>query len=141
MTDIPQFGEPTTGYKDRPSAYAVAIHDGKILVMIVNGHRYFLPGGGIDGGETAEQAVVREVKEESGYRVVSLKEIGKANQFLIDKKAGPLNKLGTFFLITVDLTDVGHGQEADHVPAWVSPEDFFASRAHAFSRWAVRQVL
>lgn len=32
---------------------------------------WVLPGGGIDDGETAEKAAVREVQEETGYRVSS----------------------------------------------------------------------
>ncbi len=49
----------------RPSAYGIVIKDGKLLVSPqFNG--YDLPGGGIDLGETPEQAVIREIKEETG---------------------------------------------------------------------------
>ncbi len=48
-------------------ASAVIIKDGKILLMrrIKNGQEYFVfPGGGVKEGETPEQALLREVKEE-----------------------------------------------------------------------------
>jgi 8-oxo-dGTP diphosphatase len=57
---------------DRPRACAAVIHDDMILMVNhQNGpHNYWtLPGGGVNDGETFEQAVVREVKEESGLDV------------------------------------------------------------------------
>lgn len=52
----------------RPSAYAIVIKDGKLLVS-PQFKGYDLPGGGIDLGETPEQASVRETKEETGLDV------------------------------------------------------------------------
>ena len=49
----------------RPSAYGVVIHDGKILLVNVDG-KYHLPGGGIDLGEDPKEALLREIKEETG---------------------------------------------------------------------------
>jgi 8-oxo-dGTP pyrophosphatase MutT (NUDIX family) len=52
----------------RPSAYAVVIKAGTLLLTPqLNG--YDLPGGGLEFGEMPEQAVVREVKEETGIDV------------------------------------------------------------------------
>ncbi|WP_238147954.1 NUDIX hydrolase [Rothia halotolerans] len=59
----------------RPAAYAVIIEQGSILLTHWTGERHperaawTLPGGGMEVGETPEQAAVREVYEESGYRV------------------------------------------------------------------------
>jgi len=53
----------------RPSVYGVVIHDGKILLSPQFKKGYDLPGGGVDLGENLEDAVAREVKEETGIDV------------------------------------------------------------------------
>jgi len=57
-------------YKIRVSSRAIIINDDKILLICFgNGLYYNFPGGGIEKNETAKQAVVREVLEESGLSV------------------------------------------------------------------------
>ena len=52
----------------RIRAVAIIINDRKVLLMhrINNGKEYHVfPGGGVENGETVEQAVLREVREET----------------------------------------------------------------------------
>ncbi len=63
----------------RPSARAVILKDGKVLLNYVSKYEcYEFPGGGIEAGETPEQALRREVAEETGRIVVpeSVREFG-----------------------------------------------------------------
>ena len=63
----------------RPSARAVILKDGKVLLNYVAKYGcYEFPGGGIEPGETPESAVQREVKEETGRIVIpeSVREFG-----------------------------------------------------------------
>lgn len=56
----------------RVRAVAILIEDSQVAVIERHraGRHYFsFPGGGVDAGETVEQAVVREVEEELGLRV------------------------------------------------------------------------
>lgn len=60
----------------RPAAYALIIEDGRILLSHWVGSPannasggWTLPGGGMDPGEQPEQSAIREVFEETGYRV------------------------------------------------------------------------
>lgn len=94
MRNIPQFGNLLTNAKDRPGAYAVISNDLKRILIVIAKNRYHLPGGGIDAGEDPQQAVAREIQEETGYSIEGLQALGQANQFLDTKDLGPINKLG-----------------------------------------------
>jgi ADP-ribose pyrophosphatase YjhB (NUDIX family) len=57
-------------------------NEGKLKVAIVsvrNGEYFKIPGGGIETGETQEQAAIREAKEETGCDVNLIKEIGRSS--------------------------------------------------------------
>lgn len=143
MSDTaPQFGvRPSQPYRDRPGAYVVVFdEENKLLVMEVNGV-YHLPGGGIAEGETAEEAVGREVYEEAGCTLGRLVLIGKANQFIAETTIGLLNKLGTFFRSTVVHIEPHQAGEPDHQPRWIDAETYLHSAAPDFQKWAVRKAL
>jgi 8-oxo-dGTP pyrophosphatase MutT (NUDIX family) len=56
----------------RHTGRAIVIHDGRLLLMERwrDGLHYFsIPGGGIESGESAEQAAVRELYEETSLTV------------------------------------------------------------------------
>ena len=60
----------------RPAA--IMIKDNKLLVVKTRRHGeeyYLLPGGGIEHGETIEEALKREVLEETGFIVEILKPV------------------------------------------------------------------
>ncbi len=56
----------------RPAVYGVIIQDGKILLS-KQWEGYDFPGGAIELGESTADALIREVKEETGLKV----EVGK----------------------------------------------------------------
>ncbi|WP_446664936.1 NUDIX domain-containing protein [Flexivirga sp. B27] len=63
-----------TEYDTRLAAYAVIVRDDAILLSWFNGTTrgkagWTLPGGGVEFDESIEDAVVRELFEETGYRV------------------------------------------------------------------------
>lgn len=74
----PQQAEPTAAPTPRPAARAVVVdtRDRLLLVRFVDPSRgaswWATPGGGLEPGETHEQAVRREVAEETGLHDVEV---------------------------------------------------------------------
>lgn len=72
---------PSWPHSTRPSVRGIIMRAGK-LALVHNGKfdYYMFPGGGIEEGESHEEALIREVKEESGLVVIpeSIKEYGSA---------------------------------------------------------------
>ena len=59
------------------AVHAFCFCDGKLVVVYAAEKGYWAPpGGGIELGETYEEAVIREVKEETNMKVLSQKFIG-----------------------------------------------------------------
>jgi len=54
----------------RPAVYGIIVNDGKVLLMrLLRTGKYHPPGGGIDLGERVEDALRREIREETGIEV------------------------------------------------------------------------
>lgn len=65
----------------RPSAYAIVRNEADLLVVRdEQSGKYYLPGGGLEPGETLAEAVIRETKEETGIEV----EVGECVHFQED---------------------------------------------------------
>ena len=61
---------PKKKLKFRASVYALVVNRGKILLLNMRTtNKYFFPGGGIEVGEKAEEALKREVLEEAGIKI------------------------------------------------------------------------
>lgn len=63
----------------RPSVRAIIIKDGKLALVQSVMYNYFkFPGGGLEKGETNEDALIRETLEEAGLQVIpeSIREYG-----------------------------------------------------------------
>ena len=66
--DWNKFKVPAEKFLIRPSVYGVIVRGNKVLLS-PQWDGYDFPGGGIKKGETIEEALIREVWEETGYNV------------------------------------------------------------------------
>lgn len=75
-----QYDVPVDELNIRVGVYAVIIENGKIL-LTRQWDGYSLIGGGVEKGETIEESIVREVKEETGLTIMPDKIIHQATTF------------------------------------------------------------
>ena len=138
----PQFGKPEPGrdYPDRPAAFVVAERDGKIAVVAVAARNrgLDLPGGGLDPGEPAAAAAVRECAEETGLRVaLEAEPFACADQFSINQADASHNARGQFFAGRVLAEDPGLKVEEDHTLVWMDPQEALVRLYRDAHAWAV----
>ncbi|MEZ5357728.1 MAG: NUDIX domain-containing protein [Candidatus Zixiibacteriota bacterium] len=134
-----QFGTPTPAnkYIDRPSAYGVVFNARDYIFCVEHHGRYFLPGGGIDDGENAKEALAREFIEETGFAVRIGEIIGGAGEFVdIPAENVFVNKIGRFYLC--EFINPGHLlSKPEYKSLWISVDEFRAGAAHESHVWAI----
>lgn len=100
--------------------------DGDVLVVSQNNDSWSLPKGHVDPGETALEAAMREVAEESGITELTLvKELGTYERYRIGKggvgdDTSELKAI-TMFLFTTTQRDLAPTDIQNPEAKWVSP--------------------
>lgn len=110
-------------YTDRPTVKIVVKKDKKLLIL----NKGLLPGGGVDPGESDQNAATRELQEELGITVENLQEIGAVVQYrnLLNKRClikGFIAELET----TGGLTDPQDEGEAQFTAQWLTVDKAIA---------------
>jgi 8-oxo-dGTP diphosphatase len=142
--NVPQFGQrkPGRAYPDRPAAFAVVARDGLIACVEVawrnGGPKLDLPGGGVDAGETAGQAAVRECGEEAGLSVsVEAEPFARADHYFINSEGKANNTRGQFFVGRLRGEAAELKIEADHSLVWLEPLRAIERLDRESHAWAV----
>jgi 8-oxo-dGTP diphosphatase len=110
----------TEQYIDRPGAYAILLNDAEEICLINEKGRYTLPGGGSDPGESLEETVSREVKEETGYDIKIINTLDYAIQYCLAKGEGYFKKECTYFECKVS-GNLQSEYESGQYPEWFEP--------------------
>jgi 8-oxo-dGTP diphosphatase len=140
---VATFGEiiPGVTYIDRPGAYGFLFDVRNQLAIIETSHGFFLPGGGIEAGETEEQGLGRELMEEIGHRLISAKFFVQATQYHWSTYYQKyFKKIGAFYHIeTVPPSQPqlqkGHGLH------WLPPTTAASALSQEFQRWALLEAI
>lgn len=125
------FGDyrPDCQYQLRPSVYALLLDTAGCLAVVEAPGGYFLPGGGIEAGESAQDAVLREIGEETGQGAHLLWHLAEADQYIDDWL-----KRSSFYLAELDPEPDGRGEYRVH---WLSPERAVGQLTYESHRWMV----
>ncbi len=115
----------------RVSLKAVIRNDrGQLLVVRERGQKVWgLPGGGMDYGETYEQALQRELYEEVGYRgAFAMKIIGVNDPAILKNRDTQIWQTRLVFEVTCENDDFSAGSDGEEI-AFISAEDVESNRA------------
>jgi 8-oxo-dGTP diphosphatase len=138
---IPEFGERIAGkdYRPRPGAYAVIIDAHGRVALFRKKDRYFLPGGGIEPGETPEEALSREVREEIGWTVAIIRKIGEATQYVITKSENHSAIQATYYEARL-LQQIGEPEEPGDELLWLPQPQAIALLPRQSDAWAIAEA-
>lgn len=139
-SSVPTFGASAGRFpiQDRPSAYAIIANSAAQLAVVRTAAGYFLPGGGIEARETAEDAVRREVAEECGFTVALTTWRAFANEVVYsEEESTEFIKRSTFCEARLGVPH--HAVRAEFDLEWHAVDAVCEILAPVSHRWAVRQ--
>jgi 8-oxo-dGTP diphosphatase len=136
------FGEKIEGlhYLTRKTAYAV-IFDEKLGFASVKTRsgKHFLLGGGIEGDETEEECIKREILEEIGYEASVDRWIGRAGQYFVSTNTQQAVFNEASFYIAKLHKKIQEPIEEDHQLIWIKTDLVDKMLFHEHQRWAVKK--
>jgi len=132
---------------ERYAARAVIVEDGRLLLLRSRHGDHKFPGGGVEPGETAADAVARELREECGLTGVTP---GELIARVVERRAA--QEPDAVFVMVSDYYRVAHAVESvataledyerdlDLTPVWVAPARALAANLALLETWAPKRV-
>ena len=126
-------------YLDREGAYLISIVDGRVgVVQTPKG--YFLPGGGLENGESHAACIVRECLEETGRTCCVKDRLCSAESFVEHPTLGHFHPIQTYYTGALS-AQTAAAVESDHRFLWVEGETVRGHLFSAMQNWALEQAL
>lgn len=118
--------------------YAFLVNHEGLIAIVRAPDGTFLPGGGIEQGESPEEAVVREVLEECGLVVRVGAVVSRAIQFVASAAEGvTFEKRSTFFAAEI-VGERSTAMEPGHDTLWLAPDAAREYVSHESQAWAIQ---
>lgn len=129
-------------YNKRPGAYVIIERDedDKIAIATDAIDVYFFLGGGIEENEIAEDALKREVIEESGYSLKNLKFFDKVKSWCHSEVNGYMDVEATIYIANFDKI-IAKPIEEDHKIIWVNPYEYKDKLYHEYQRYILNKYI
>lgn len=129
-------------YWKRTGAYAVIQNEQQqfLCVKALDG-LLFLVGGGIDEGESPENALLRESIEETGHKIRIVKRIGKAERHWVSSKYPNDSQHNIGFLYAAELLEKVAEPVEKEIMCWVDYKEMENNLLHEHHLYLIKQHL
>jgi 8-oxo-(d)GTP phosphatase len=89
--------------KEKVAAGGIVMNDKAEVLMVHRAHYddWSFPKGGVDKGETIEQAALREVREEAGLECKIIRQLSSSRYVYLTRKGESRPKVVHYFLMTI----------------------------------------
>ena len=112
-----------TNYKIRIGVYGVIFVGNKILLTDQDADEIQLPGGGVDYKEQKTHALVREVREETGWKINPIRHIGVYQRFVFMPEYNIWAQKICHIYYCKGVYQISEPLEIDHTPVIVFPHE------------------
>jgi 8-oxo-dGTP pyrophosphatase MutT (NUDIX family) len=111
-------------YRFHYRAACIILHDNKVLLQrTANDKLWFIPGGRVELGETAEEALEREMKEEYSVSILNKKLVWVTETF-VEFPERHLHELGLYYLVEIP----SYHKILSHDNEFIGEEDGFVNK-------------
>jgi len=115
--------EADKSYMKRVGAYAIIEDEKKLIAIVKTNTGYFLPGGGLEDGESLEECLKRECLEEIGAKIFNLNNFAKGSCFFYSTTVNKyMEGFGYFFTGNIE-KEFEAKTEPDHELIWLSTSE------------------
>lgn len=126
--------------RERPGAYLLAKNEQGHIAIIQSKNYHFLPGGGIEEGETDTEALLRELREECGRTTdtaaLTLSAIGEYYAFIPQGKPPHIHFIARIYTGTLSEA-IAPPTEKGNTLLWLPPEEAVKKLYFKHQAWAV----
>lgn len=124
-------------YRLRPSVYALIPNERRQIAIVAYRGGLFLPGGGLQAGETHLEALQREIMEELGRQLNLAVRLGDAVEYLRARSDRLFYRLHTTIYLAGLHPDDPREPDPGHKCRWMAPEKAIPALQRACHAWAV----